>query len=447
MFQRKLIALLSLVAVLALMAGVSYASPSRTDALTGEVGSLRVFMDDYANIFTFPTSVVRQNNLVLADLGTNSGGSVNSVSFDNQNLTIIKNFPRFGAIAFDMKQSATNSNYPGSLNHEALDLIWGKAFNKMDLAIRFDLTSSKYEATSTTGGVTSTFKEVGNSFGGFPAAFPDPFIGIGPDLLAGFPMELNTMGFSPSVAFHMQNDNRIEAVLTYRTYTLDRVEGAPSPAINEKWEDGGNGSYALYARGIFNQDDKNVWYPVAFYQKDDLSWEITNAGNVTGVTRSADETYSNYGLGIANNMKVNDNNLLIFGLVAGQTKHEYERGDDNTGGGPTDGTKSFTYTNTYLPIFFAGVETNATRWLTVRMSASHNLMSDETETVDFGTPADTGNIKTRGAEFGFALGTGIRWNNLDIDMVLNEEFPLSGGYILSGNEATPFTRVSATYHF
>ena len=46
-----------------------------------------------------------------------------------------------------------------------------------------------------------------------------------------------------------------------------------------------------------------------------------------------------------------------------------------------------------------------------------------------------------------SIGTGIRWNNLDIDMTLNDQFPLSGGYILSGNQAAPFNRVSATYHF
>src|SRR3990170_188989 len=104
MFQRKLIALLSLVVILALTAGVSFASPSRTDALMGDQSGLRVFTDDYANIYTFPTSVVRQNNLVLADLGTNTFGDVNDVSFDDQNFTLIRNFPRFGVIAFDMKQ-------------------------------------------------------------------------------------------------------------------------------------------------------------------------------------------------------------------------------------------------------------------------------------------------------------------------------------------------------
>ena len=32
-------------------------------------------------------------------------------------------------------------------------------------------------------------------------------------------------------------------------------------------------------------------------------------------------------------------------------------------------------------------------------------------------------------------------------MTMNERFPFSGGYVLSGDTAMPFTRVSATYHF
>jgi hypothetical protein len=249
----------------------------------------------------------------------------------------------------------------------------------------------------------------------------------------------------------MQNDNRFEGALTYRTYTLDRSEArVPPDTTSEKWEDGGNASYAFVARGVLNQNDKNIWYPVVWYQKDDLGWEITNAGGNTGVTRSAEETYTTLGAGISNNMKVNDNNLLIWGVAAAQMKHEYARGDNNTpvlGPLDADSVKVLEEKTSALPVVFAGVETNATRWLTVRFSASRAMFSDKSEETTFGTPATVNVTKERGSAFGFALGTGIRWNNLDIDMVMNEEFPLSGGYILSGNNATPFTRVSTTYHF
>jgi hypothetical protein len=100
-----------------------------------------------------------------------------------------------------------------------------------------------------------------------------------------------------------------------------------------------------------------------------------------------------------------------------------------------------------MPLVFAAIETDATRWLKVRVGANRSLVSDETKNTTFGAPSTTVTTKERTSSFNFSLGTGIRWNNLDIDMTLNEKFPLSGGYILSGDRSTPFTRASATYHY
>src|SRR2546427_12014909 len=109
MSQRKLMAVLSLVAVVALTAGESQAPLSRVEGMSLAVPTLSQFTDDYVNIYYYPASVVRQNNLVLAELGNNPGGgsevcaSGGPVAFDEQSFTVIRNFPRFGAIAFQMK--------------------------------------------------------------------------------------------------------------------------------------------------------------------------------------------------------------------------------------------------------------------------------------------------------------------------------------------------------
>src|SRR5262249_21323368 len=171
MFQRKLIAVFGAVALLMVAVGVSEASLSRVEGMGLTSPFLSQFTDDYANIYTYPTSVVRQNNLVLAELGTNSTGEVDPVDFSDQSFTIIKNFPSFGAIAFQMKQGALNTlntsnpdftGFPfnpggttggivNALNNEQLDLIWGKGFEKMDLAVRFDATNSSLETSDNVG--------------------------------------------------------------------------------------------------------------------------------------------------------------------------------------------------------------------------------------------------------------------------------------------------------
>jgi len=441
MFQRKLIAVLGLVAFVACTAGVSQASKSRVEGMALMSPALTQFTDDYVNIYYFPTSVVRQNNLVLAELGNNSDGDVDAVSHDEQSFTVIRNFPKFGAIAFDMKQSAMNlpnSDIGSSLNAEQLDVIWGKAFTKVDLAVRLDITNSKYESTSTpSGGPVSTLELHG--WNGYY-----PFGSYSPDNLIFGSVELNTYGITPAIAIHMANDNRFEGAITYRKYTMDYsdITGA-GPGTS--FEDKGNASLALAARMIYNKGDKSVWYPAAWYVSDDLGYTTTNT-TLSPAAADVDETYRVFGAGISNNMRVNDNNLLLWGVAAWQEKHKYERNDTNTGGSAFD-EKSVEESITTLPIVFAAIETDATKWLKVRIGANRAMMNSKSDFTDFQAPAETFSQKYRWNDFNFSLGTGIKWNNLDIDMTLNEAFPLSGGYILSGDPATPFTRASATYHF
>src|SRR6185503_20799583 len=100
MFQRKLMAVLGLAAVITLTAGESQASLSRVEGMSLSVPQLSQFTDDYVNIYYYPASVVRQNNLVLAELGNNPGGGADvfgPVVFNDQTFTVIRNFPRIGA--------------------------------------------------------------------------------------------------------------------------------------------------------------------------------------------------------------------------------------------------------------------------------------------------------------------------------------------------------------
>ena len=440
MFQRKLIVVTCAVALLALSAGVSEASLSRVEGMgLGSVPYLSQFTDDYVNIYPYPTSVVRQNNLVLAELGHNPDGDVNPVTKETeQSLTIIKNFTNFGAIAFQMEQNDNNSSFPANLTNQQIDVIWGKGFDKLDLAVRFDLTNSKIEASDNTN--DSAQSHGIDSFAG--ALDPYPFGAFNPDAITSGPFELNTFGVTPAVALHLSNDNRVEAALTLRKYSLDRSI-TTAGVTGESWEDNGNMSYALFVRGIMNKGDRSTWYPAAWYVNDDLGYTVTNSG--IGVEpRDIDETYKNWGVGLSHNMRVNDNNLLIFGASVGESKHEYDRNDNNDANVNGE-TQTFEEKTMLLPIFFASLETEATSWLKIRMGATQSLENFETETTAFdGTSLK---IKEHSSSFDFNLGAGIRWNNLDFDLTLNEAFPMSGGWILSGDEATPATRASATYHF
>src|SRR2546430_1953968 len=179
MSQRKLMAVLSLAAVVALTAGESQASLSRVEGMSLAVPTLSQFTDDYVNIYYYPASVVRQNNLVLAELGNNPSGlsdlsllGSSAVTFGEQSYTVIRNFPRIGAIAFQMKQSSLNNLIAaGSLNNEQLDAIWGKGFSALDFAVRVDITNSSFEETDTAAPATVN-RVRGDGFSPFD---PHPF--------------------------------------------------------------------------------------------------------------------------------------------------------------------------------------------------------------------------------------------------------------------------------
>jgi hypothetical protein len=439
MVQRKLIAALGVVALLAGMAGTSEASLSRVEGMgLGSVPFLSQFTDDYVNIYPYPTSVVRQNNLVLAELGNNSDGDTNEVdSESDQSFTLIKNFANFGAVAFQMEQSDLNSTFPSNLNNQNLDIIWGRGFDRMDLAIRLDITRSSWEYEDT-GDNSADFQ--GLSFIGLGAAYP--FGVIVPDVIVDGGVEINSWGVTPAVAFHLSNDNRVEAALTLRNYNIDR-SGTIAGVDTESWEDEGNLSYSLLLRGVMNQGDRATWFPAFWYVNDDLSYTVSNIG--VGIEdRQVDESYRNYGVGISHNMRVNDNNLLLFGAAVGEMKHEYERGDNNDGALDAQ-IQDLEEKVTFLPIFFAGLETEATSWLKVRLGATNALTRTREELNSFDGEGFT--EKFSFSDFEFNIGAGLRWNNLDIDVTVNESFPLSGGWLLSGDEETPFTRASATYHY
>ena len=450
MFQRKLIVVFGVVALLVVSASVGQASLSRVEGMGLGTPVLSQFTDDYANMYYFPTSVVRQNNLVLAEVGNNPGGAVDPVTFADQSLTIVKNFPKFGSIAYQMKQNALNSTFPNNLNHEQIDLIWGTALSKLDVAVRLDATNSSFEYDDNAGPTHAEMRGSGFAFGD-----PYPFGAVfGQNAIVGTGTEINTLGITPAVALHLSNDNRVEAAVTIRSYSLDRSTTATSVApvvdAGEQWKDSGNMSYAVAARAFLHQGDRATWVPAVWYVNDDLSYEVTGVAGLG--TRSADETYKNYGLGISHNMRVNDNNLLIFGVSAWEQKASFERTDANLDAAgvalpPSADTKTSEVKLTLLPLFFASLETDATRWLKVRLGATKSMDNFHTEETNYLATPITVKTTDKGSDFQFSLGTGIRWNNLDIDMTLNEAFPLSGGWILSGDPATPFTRVSGTYHF
>ena len=83
-------------------------------------------------------------------------------------------------------------------------------------------------------------------------------------------------------------------------------------------------------------------------------------------------------------------------------------------------------------------------WFHVRFGASKSF-SSKLEVTD--TVADA-TVEATDSPFGYTVGAGFRiGGRLDLDAVINQDFAFTGGWVASGNEETPFSRLSATYRW
>ena len=149
-----------------------------------------------------------------------------------------------------------------------------------------------------------------------------------------------------------------------------------------------------------------------------------------------------FNLGVACNMDVNTNNMLLFGVEIAKIKSEPSLPDTSTS--DWDETSAWA-----LPSIFLGLETDVKPWLTVRMAARKTLWKETVKEIDGGEIMETD------AEFEWFLGCGFHVAEFDIDCEVGAEAPFSMGYWLTGNSAydaesgsnAPISRISATYHF
>lgn len=151
---------------------------------------------------------------------------------------------------------------------------------------------------------------------------------------------------------------------------------------------------------------------------------------------------SNITLGIGANVKVNEDNLLIF-AVEPYDYYKYEPSDPAAG-------VDIEYTYTYLPTMYLALESDVKDWLTFRAGAQkyfYKTKQDYTEDEDESkyTYTDSG--------YNFTMGLGFHIGDFDIDAYINNNLPFRLGYWLTGYQEyyneydAPVYQLTALYHF
>lgn len=196
------------------------------------------------------------------------------------------------------------------------------------------------------------------------------------------------------------------------------------------------------------------------FSTDTLDWKDTNYG-VKGM---------GFVLGLGANIKVNENNLLVFAIEP-YSYYKVEQSDP-----PADFTRyDYGYypysdpwswgrteeaTYTVLPTFRLALESDVRDWLTFRIGAVKGFYKDEyttSYTSQTGSDDEDNVVEVdetdtyTGSYFDYWMGLGFHVGDFDIDAVVNNNLPFRVGYWLTGYQnnydGPPVYMLSAAYHF
>ena len=421
-----------LFSVLLLMTpALALASTARLEGL----GVMPDFVEDYANIFDYPVSICRYPAVVIGELGYEGAwgrgfGATMGLGKDNA----------YGVFGIMLREHGDFAGASGS-GATQFDLLWGMNFGKASFGVRFDRVNSEYQETMDGVGVKWSPLEL--VYGG---------MGLGGE-------SWNTMGMRISAGMEVREADKVEATFEYRTldFSIEEIGAGADESI----EDQGNPSMGFWGRGFFAMAENITLVPMVGYNKYDYSWEFIDDAT-SGDDDMSDQTITN--MRAALGMKVDVGSFFMLGLGFSQWKADVE----NSFVAPApDDFETMEFTSTSMPFFFGCFEADLKDWLTIRFGAKKHLVNEEVtvEEVDGtkweftakngnlpywvrdGLAADGIYIPVFEEPFTFSMGVGFKFNDIEIDATVNEDYPFTGMYWLSGVEESPFGKISVTYYY
>jgi hypothetical protein len=322
--------------------------------------------------------------------------------------------------------SAYGADYYNRNTNESFTLLWGQKFSGMTLGAQVNRSQSSIETATTTdkpydwsAAGLSTFgnnaRQIMNSVNASLGAEPRNAWGLG----GGVSFDWDGFGRSHSADFSVQ----------YRSLSLE--QSTPTTTL----EDNGDNAIAINGRAQIATADNTYLIPVFNWYSMQLGTQLTDTATPANNFKY-DNTVSAVQFGIANGWVLRDSDMLVLGVSFQHQKADYA--DPNVAGFP------FEISYNQMPALFGAFEGRPTNWLAVRMGASKPMFSKlEVTNVGAGTT-----VERKDSPIQYAVGLGFRvGGRLDIDTVMNQDFPFTGGWFASGQSEGPVSRISATYRW
>ena len=388
---------------LSLAVAEGYASPARVAGLNLTEGRA-AFTRDYVNTYAFPVAINRYPNMLWAELG-HSGSGFYARERAMGLFHEIGDGGDYGVLGITLRQESLENDMWGlrqigmdGVSYQQFDIMWGRDFERASVGFRFDLARSSAEDKGS---------------GEIVAPYEEP-IGIAD---RGY---VNTWGVGGAVDYDLSEEAMLEVGGEVRQYTFRDDE-------NEV-EDDGSVSFKLAARVFYERSKSQTLVPLVSLSRTDIG----SKGDA-----EVQDTVTDFMAGAACNHVVNHDDLLIYGAAFRVIDRERTQAD----------VIEYDTKEWDLPILFLGLEHRFRDWLVGRGGASTamaNWSAGEEHSVE-----SVANTNWLWADFDFALGIGLEFTNFTIDATLNQNYPFTGFWFVSG-QSTPrdlFGQVSFTYTY
>lgn len=415
---------------------LALASTARLEGL----GVIPDFVEDYANMFNYPVSIARYPGLVIGELGVYSDfdrgfGATMGLGQDDE-------FGVFGIMLRENSNFTPVPDFAGTPGSQ-YDLLWGMNIGKASIGVRFDNSSSSFEEVDVEKWSPLYFI--------YTAGPQDITIN-----------DMNTWAIGLSGGLEVREADKLEATFEMRKldFKVDFLTGT-----RLTYEDKGNMSYNVNGRGFLKVAENISLVPIFGYSKYDYGFKIKSEDPLD--EDSADETLTNLRGGVG--LKVDVGSWFMVGVGLSQSKQEVSA-EYAAPVPPAADIQTLTFKSNAYPFLFGCLETEVKDWLTVRIGAKKNMVNETAELTFVGPGVESIEYKSMNGlipdvlredvfnstgirlpvfnePFTFSLGVGLKFGDLDIDATMNDFYPFTGLYFLSGVEEIPFSRISATYHY
>jgi hypothetical protein len=439
MSSKMSVRILALILLACALPAVASASSTRIQSL----GMQGDFVMDYSNVHTYPSALVRYQSLVYGDLGVKdvSGGDLSEFNDNNANTlsdadrsmgAILGNLwgGKAGVWSVNFHENATplspalGAAYFNRNPNEAWDVLWAYKFNKMSLGLEFNRSFSSDDEFSTGGQVVEPYTSGSFLSGSFSNA--RQLFNIVASQLGS--QDFNTLGIGGGLSFDMGDENSHNWVDLSGEFR-DLSATFEDTTLSAKEDDGGS-SFAFNARMHWEASDDMHWMPVANFYRLDLSQTFTDN---TGLNNTSfDNTVTGFNVGACAQWKLRESDWFYLGAAFEDVNMKLESVD-----------AKLNYMN--APNVFAALESNLWSWLTFRLGASKPIYSRLKVTDNVSTTPTEGSLKDSPLQY--SVGLGFHVSKIDVDALLNQDWPFTGGWLASGSREVPFSRLSATYRW